>query len=161
MNWKGYGRKLLWLNLRHIPVSFWRHWGKSRKISVRISVVRAEVQTEHLQNMNLERFRYADALSEMCVSNGIFFEHKYASSTIETCLRECQPFSQNISSSAGRRTATARIAVAAGHRRILWRSARILCPLIQPPCVAGAQQLHPAHTHIAASRVRSDLVLTR
>jgi hypothetical protein len=48
--WKGYGRKLSWLNIKVVWVFAWRDWGKPWKPSVRIAGLRAKTWTRDLPN---------------------------------------------------------------------------------------------------------------
>jgi hypothetical protein len=52
MNWNGLGRNMSWPNWGTILVLLWRDWGKSRRVSSRISGVPSEIWTEHLQDTN-------------------------------------------------------------------------------------------------------------
>jgi hypothetical protein len=52
MNWKGFGRKRSWPNPGIMLKFSYTDWGKQRWSSVRITVVRSEIRTEHLPCTN-------------------------------------------------------------------------------------------------------------
>jgi hypothetical protein len=51
MNWKGYGRKQSWPNLRYFPNIFLEGLRKLQKTSVRIAGLWAEILSQDLLNM--------------------------------------------------------------------------------------------------------------
>jgi hypothetical protein len=59
----------LWRNRRTFQAFFWRDSEKSRKASVRITAVSAEIPTEHFQNKSSERYRYAKSLGRMVLTD--------------------------------------------------------------------------------------------
>jgi hypothetical protein len=54
MNWNGFGRKRSWSNLDAVLVFAWRDWGTTRKTSVMMVDVPAEVRKEDIPNKSRE-----------------------------------------------------------------------------------------------------------
>jgi hypothetical protein len=50
INWKAFGRKLLWSYISIILALALRNWGTPEKTSIRIASVLAKTQTKHLLN---------------------------------------------------------------------------------------------------------------
>jgi hypothetical protein len=50
VNWKGYGRKCLWPDLRYYPVIFLEMLGKAPETSVGIFAISVDIRNELLRN---------------------------------------------------------------------------------------------------------------
>jgi hypothetical protein len=54
VTWEEIGSKRSWPNLRYYTGTSWRDWGKSRKNSIRIAGLRAEIWAQNLPNTTQE-----------------------------------------------------------------------------------------------------------